>query len=102
MSDGKLKQEMDRQLGVASAVMRVLRWTVVMKKDLSQKAELSSYQSIYIPIPTYCHELWVMTMRSWIHVADVNFLRRVAWLRFKYRFMLDWTKSLARWLGSTR
>ncbi|KAI3359029.1 hypothetical protein L3Q82_015428 [Scortum barcoo] len=35
--------------------------TVVVKKELSRKAKLSIYRSIYVPTLTYGHELWVMT-----------------------------------------
>ena len=49
------------------------------KRDLSQKAKLSFYWSIYVPSLTYDHELWVMTerIRSRIQVAEMRFLRRV-------------------------
>ncbi|KAI3354015.1 hypothetical protein L3Q82_018573 [Scortum barcoo] len=38
--------------------------TVVVKKELSRKAKLSIYRSIYVPTLTYGHELWVMTERT--------------------------------------
>ncbi len=50
--------EINRQIGAASAVML---WTVVVKKELSWKAKLSIYQSIYVPALIYGHELWVVT-----------------------------------------
>ena len=34
-----------------------------MKRELSRKAKLSIYRSIYVPTLTYGHELWVMTER---------------------------------------
>ncbi|KAK3574615.1 hypothetical protein QTP86_011529 [Hemibagrus guttatus] len=37
--------------------------SVVVKKELSRKAKLWIYQSIYVPTLTYGHELWVMTER---------------------------------------
>ena len=46
-----------------SAVMLTLKRTVVVKRELSQKAKLSIYRSIYIPTLTYGHELWVVTER---------------------------------------
>ena len=60
-SEGKMEREMDRRIGAASAVMRVLYRSVVVKKELSRKAKLSIYRSIYLPILTYGHELWVVT-----------------------------------------
>ncbi|KAI3358399.1 hypothetical protein L3Q82_014828, partial [Scortum barcoo] len=56
---GKMEHEIDRLIGAASAVMRSVYRTVVMKKELSRKAaKLSIYRSIYVPTLTYGHELW--------------------------------------------
>ena len=51
----------DRRIGAASAVMRSLYWSVVVKREFSRKAKLSIYQSIYVPTLNY--ELWVVTER---------------------------------------
>ena len=58
--------------------MRLLYWSVMVKKELSRKAKLSIDRSIYVPI-IYGHELWVMTerIRSRIPAAEMRFLRRV-------------------------
>ncbi|KAI3361166.1 hypothetical protein L3Q82_012910, partial [Scortum barcoo] len=54
-----MEREIDRRIGAASAVMRsVYRTDVVVKKELSRKAKLSIYRSIYVPTLTYGHELW--------------------------------------------
>ncbi|KAI3359419.1 hypothetical protein L3Q82_002922 [Scortum barcoo] len=58
-SEGKMEREMDRRIGAASAVLRTVVQSVVLKRELSQKAKLSIYWSIYIPTLTYGHELWV-------------------------------------------
>ncbi|KAI3364615.1 hypothetical protein L3Q82_011394 [Scortum barcoo] len=63
-SEGKMEREIDRRIGAASAVMRSVYRTVVVKKELSRKAKLSIYRSIYVPTLTYGHELWVMTDRK--------------------------------------
>ncbi|KAI3363640.1 hypothetical protein L3Q82_001272 [Scortum barcoo] len=63
-SEGKMEREIDRRIGAASAVMRSVYRTVVVKKELSRKAKLSIYRSIYAPTLTYGHELWVMTERT--------------------------------------
>ncbi|KAK3543057.1 hypothetical protein QTP70_010553 [Hemibagrus guttatus] len=78
-SEGRMDREIDRQIGAAAAVMRSMYWSVVVKKELSQKAKLSIYQSIYVPTLTYGHELWVMTesVRSRIQAAKMSFLHRV-------------------------
>ncbi|KAK3549179.1 hypothetical protein QTP70_033971 [Hemibagrus guttatus] len=80
MSEGRMDREIDRRIGAAAAVMRSMYRTVVVKKELSRKAKLSIYQSIYVPTLTYGHELWVMTerVRFRIQAAEMSFLRRVA------------------------
>ncbi|KAK3569663.1 hypothetical protein QTP86_002629 [Hemibagrus guttatus] len=62
-SEGRMDREIDRRIGAAAAVMRSMYRSVVMKKELSWKAKLLIYQSIYVPTLTYGHELWVMTKR---------------------------------------
>ncbi|KAK3506381.1 hypothetical protein QTP70_003644, partial [Hemibagrus guttatus] len=80
MSEGRMDCEIDRRIGAAAAVMRSVYRSVVVKKELSRKAKLSIYQSIYVPTLTYGPELWAMTerVRSWIQAAEMSFLRRVA------------------------
>ncbi|KAK3516473.1 hypothetical protein QTP70_016707, partial [Hemibagrus guttatus] len=79
-SEGRMDCEIDRRIGAAAAVMRSMYRSVVVKKELSQKAKLSIYHSIYVSTLTYGHELWVMTerVRSRIQAAEMSFLRRVA------------------------
>ncbi|KAK3542618.1 hypothetical protein QTP86_031319, partial [Hemibagrus guttatus] len=79
-SEGRMDREIDRRIGAAAAIMRSMYRSVVVKKELSRKAKLSIYQSIYIPTLTYDHELWVMTerVRSRIQAAEMSFLCRVA------------------------
>ena len=79
-SEGGMEREVDRWIGAAAAVMRSLYRSVVVKKELSRKAKLSIYQSIYVPTLTYGHELWIMTerTRSRIQAAKMSFLRRMA------------------------
>ena len=114
-SEGRMEWEIDRRIGAASAVMRTLHGSVVVKRELSRKAKLSIYQSIYVPALTYGHELWVMTerTRSRVQAAEMSFLRRVAGLSFRDRvrslvireelgvdpLLLRVEKSQMRWLG---
>ncbi|MDG2595023.1 reverse transcriptase domain-containing protein, partial [Vibrio parahaemolyticus] len=62
-SEGRMEREMDRRVGVASAVMRALRRSVMVKTELGRKAKLSISWSISVPTLTYGHELWVVTER---------------------------------------
>ncbi|KAK3526897.1 hypothetical protein QTP86_003592 [Hemibagrus guttatus] len=89
-SEGRMDREIDRWIGAVAAVMRSMYQSVVVKNELSQKAKLSIYQSIYVPTLTYGYELWVMTkrIRSRIQVAQMSFLHRVAG-----RFLRDRARS---------
>ncbi|TWW59266.1 R2DM Retrovirus-related Pol polyprotein from type II retrotransposable element [Takifugu flavidus] len=86
-SEGRMEREIDRRIGAASAVMRALHRSIVVKKELSRKAKLSIYRSIYVPVLTYGHQCWVMTerTRSRIQAAEMSFLRRVARLSLRDR-----------------
>ncbi|TWW62415.1 hypothetical protein D4764_04G0010620 [Takifugu flavidus] len=108
MSESRMERKMDRWIGAASAVMRVLNRTVMVKKELSWKAKLSIYQSIFVPD----HELWV-TERSRVQAAEMSFLHRVAGLSLRDRvrssaiweelrvelLLLRVERSQMRWLG---
>jgi len=114
-SEGRMEREIDRRIGAASAVMRALHRSVVVKKELSRKAKLSIYQSIYVPTLTYGHELWVVTerTRSRIQAAEMSFLRRVSGLSLRDRvrssvireglrvepLLLRVERGQLRWLG---
>nr|XP_049578940.1 vacuolar protein sorting-associated protein 4A isoform X1 [Syngnathus scovelli]XP_049578941.1 vacuolar protein sorting-associated protein 4A isoform X1 [Syngnathus scovelli]XP_049578942.1 vacuolar protein sorting-associated protein 4A isoform X1 [Syngnathus scovelli]XP_049578943.1 vacuolar protein sorting-associated protein 4A isoform X1 [Syngnathus scovelli]XP_049578944.1 vacuolar protein sorting-associated protein 4A isoform X1 [Syngnathus scovelli]XP_049578945.1 vacuolar protein sorting- len=114
-SEGRMEREIDRRIGAASAVMRTLYRSVVVKRELSQKAKLSIYRSIYAPTLTYGHELWVVTerTRSRIQAAEMSFLRRMSGLSLRDRvrssvirerlgvesLLLHVERSQMRWLG---
>ncbi|TWW64917.1 hypothetical protein D4764_22G0005640 [Takifugu flavidus] len=97
-SEGRMEREIDRRIGAASAVMWALNRSLVVKKELSRKAKLSIYRSIYVPVLTYGHQRWVMTerTRSWIQAAEMSFLRRVARLSLRDRSQMMWLGHLAR------
>ena len=57
MSEEKMEWEIDRWIGAASTVMWTLKWSVVVKRELSQKAKFSINRSIYVQTLTYGHEL---------------------------------------------
>lgn len=79
-SEGRMEQEIDRRIGVASAVMQLSYRTVVVKESLSGKAKLSICRSIYVHTLAYGHETWVMTerTRSRTQAVDISFLCRAA------------------------
>ena len=69
----------DTRIGKASAVLRALHYSVVMRRELSKKAKLSIFKAIFVPILTYGHEYWVMIerMRSQMQASEMRFLRRI-------------------------
>ena len=71
-SDGRRKEEIDKWIGKANAVLRELYRSVVTKQELSKTAKLSVFKSVFVPILTFGHESWVVT--EWIlfqvHVAE--------------------------------
>ena len=44
--DGRQDEELDTRIGKASAVMRALHYSVVMKRELSKKAKLSIFKTV--------------------------------------------------------
>ena len=63
-SDRRQNEKLDVQIGKANAVMRALHYLVVMKEELSKKAKLSIFKTVFGPTLTYGHESWVMTKRE--------------------------------------
>ena len=49
-SDGKQDKELDTRGGKTSAVMRALHYSVVMKRELSKKAKLSIFKTVFVPM----------------------------------------------------
>ena len=44
------------RIGKASVVMRVWHYSGVMKRELSKKAKLSVFKTVFVPILTYSHD----------------------------------------------
>ena len=57
--------------------MRALHYSVVMKRELSKKAKLLIFKTVFVHILSYGHESWVMTerMRSKVQASKI-FLQR--------------------------
>ena len=49
-------EELDIRIGKASAAMRALHYSVVMKRELSKKAKLSIFKTVFVPIFSYGYE----------------------------------------------
>jgi len=77
-NDGRQDEELDTRMGKASAVMRVLQYSIVMKRELSKKAKLSVFKTVIVPILIYGLESWVMIqkkIRSQVQAAEMRFLQ---------------------------
>ena len=80
ISCGYKDKELDIRVGNASAVMRALHYSVVMKLELSKKEKLSIFKTVFIPILLYGHEAWVILterVRSQVQASEMRFLRRI-------------------------
>ena len=78
-SAGRRDEELNTRVGKASAVMRALHYSVVMKQELSKKAKLSIFKTVFVPILTYGHGSWVMIERvlSPVQAFEMSFLRKI-------------------------
>ena len=59
-SQGMMGREIDQRVEAVGSVLHALHHIVVTKRELSKKAKLSIYRSIFIPTLNYGHEGWVM------------------------------------------
>ena len=73
-SDGRQDDEPDTgtRVGKASAVMRGLLYSIVMKQEFSKKAKLSIFKAVFVPIFISGYESWVMTKRLRSQSAGVR------------------------------
>ena len=71
-------EELNDRIGKASAVMLALHYSVVMKRELSKKANLLIFKTAIVLVATYGHEAWITIkrVRSQVQVSDMRFLRR--------------------------
>ena len=78
-SNGRQDEELDTRVGKASAVMRALLYSVVMKRELSKKTKLSIFKTVFVPILTYGHESWILTerVRSQVQASEMSLLRKI-------------------------
>ena len=73
---------MDRWIQCLSVLIRALCCSIVVKRELGQKAKPSYFWSNFVPTLTYGYKIWVVTerMRLQIQAAEMSFLWRVAGL----------------------
>lgn len=78
-SDGKQDREISRRLVSASIVFKNLEKLIITKKELSIKAKIAIYKTIYVPNLIYGHESWILTdrVRSRIQAAEMRYLRKI-------------------------
>jgi len=74
-SDRRQAKELDTRMGKASVVMQALQYLVIIKWELSIKAKLSIFKTVFVPILTYGHESWISTKRIWsqVQVYEMRF-----------------------------
>ena len=74
--------------------MRSLHHSVVIKRELSRKAKLSVFKSVFVSILTYGHESWIMTERVRSHMASVR--KKFLW-KIEGVAMFDKHRNTAIW-----
>ena len=79
LSDGRQDNELDTRIGKASAIMRQLCQSVVLKRELCTRAKLSVFKLVFVPILSYGHECWAMNkrVRFQIPATEMGFLKKV-------------------------
>ena len=78
-SEGRQDEELDIRICMASSVTRALYYSVVIKRELSKRTNLSIFKTVFVPILTYGQELWLMTqrVRSQVQASEIRFLRTI-------------------------
>ena len=78
-SDGRQDEELNTRTGKACAVTRALHYSVVMKRELSQKAKLSIFKTVFDSILSYGYKSWKMTEneRSQVQASEIRILRKI-------------------------
>ncbi|TWW73379.1 hypothetical protein D4764_15G0007730 [Takifugu flavidus] len=95
MSEGRMEQEIDRRIGAASAVMRTLHWSVVVKRDGEEIAEPNCEAlDLLVDLRSYPH-LWVagLSLRDRVRSSAIREELGVQPL------LLRIERSQMRWLG---
>ena len=83
MSDGTQDEELDTRIGKSRAVMQALHYSVVMKREMSKKANLSIFKTVFVLfLLIYGHESWVMSkrVRSQLQASEMRFLKTLHYL----------------------
>ncbi|KAJ0019265.1 hypothetical protein NQD34_006834 [Periophthalmus magnuspinnatus] len=75
MGEGRREHEIDSWISAVSAVMRSLYGTVLVKQSFG-KAEPSIYRLVSVPVPTYGHEIWVLTEKTGSRLQAATMARR--------------------------
>lgn len=80
-----IEWEIDRGISAASAVMQTLYWPVVAERELSWRAKLSNYRSIFVPAFIWSWAVVTERMRLQMQVAEMGSLCQEAWLNRRDR-----------------
>ena len=64
----------DRCIDASSAVVQTLQWSAMAQRQLSQKARLSIYHSLFIPILICGYKLLAVSERMRLQIAaEISF-----------------------------
>ena len=71
-SDGRQDEELDTRIAKTSAVIRALHYSLVMKRELSKKAKLSIFKTVFIPMVSLWSQILGNDRKSAITSASVR------------------------------
>lgn len=113
-SDGRSNDKLSCRIGKVESILKQLG-SVIRKAELSIKAKVAVFNSVFVPTLTYGHKIWVITERitSRIQAADMRFLRVVVRVNRRYRvrnrvmrdepnveqLILRTERAMLRWFG---
>lgn len=77
--DGRIDQEIKHRISKGNRTYYQINNTLIGKKEISIKAKMHLYKTIYTPTLLYSSETWTMTdkQKSKITTAEMRYLRRV-------------------------
>ncbi len=71
-SEGTMEQEIGCGISVVGAVLHLLYYNVVTKRELGQKAKLLIYWLIFVSSLIYGHEGWIMTETMRLQIQKIS------------------------------
>src|SRR5258708_30196760 len=78
-NEEKLDDEISQRIGSADRILKLINSTIITKRELSLKAKVSVYNSVYVPTLIYGNESWTLNkrMESRVQACEMRYLRKI-------------------------